>query len=243
MPTSSREAAQIAKAINGKAPVKLMWTREDDIRSGKYRPMNGPPHDRARQQWRASKPGATARRSSRSWRARPSCRRARRTSPRSRAASTSPTPSPTSRVDVHLVKHADQRSLVALGGSHPHGLCEGALLRRGGAKKLGKDPVDYRRELLASASAPARRAEPRRRESRLGHAPARGQIPRRRRAPLLLVLCGGSGGSVGCSGRHIPRRSRRLRGRLRHRHQPGHRARADGRRHRLWPVRHPRRGA
>ena len=34
------EAAQIAKAIEGKAPVKLMWTREDDIRSGKYRPMN-----------------------------------------------------------------------------------------------------------------------------------------------------------------------------------------------------------
>jgi isoquinoline 1-oxidoreductase beta subunit len=34
------EAAQIAKAVNGKAPIKLMWTREDDIRSGKYRPMN-----------------------------------------------------------------------------------------------------------------------------------------------------------------------------------------------------------
>ncbi|MDP3494174.1 MAG: xanthine dehydrogenase family protein molybdopterin-binding subunit [Hyphomonadaceae bacterium] len=33
------EAAQIAKVIEGKAPVKLMWTREDDIRSGKYRPM------------------------------------------------------------------------------------------------------------------------------------------------------------------------------------------------------------
>ncbi|MDP3736196.1 MAG: xanthine dehydrogenase family protein molybdopterin-binding subunit, partial [Hyphomonadaceae bacterium] len=33
------EATQIAKAINGKAPLKLMWTREDDIRSGKYRPM------------------------------------------------------------------------------------------------------------------------------------------------------------------------------------------------------------
>lgn len=34
------EAAQIAKALNGRAPLKLMWTREDDIRSGKYRPMN-----------------------------------------------------------------------------------------------------------------------------------------------------------------------------------------------------------
>jgi isoquinoline 1-oxidoreductase beta subunit len=33
------EATQIAKAISGKAPLKLMWTREDDIRSGKYRPM------------------------------------------------------------------------------------------------------------------------------------------------------------------------------------------------------------
>lgn len=34
------EASQIAKALNGKAPLKLMWTREDDIRTGKYRPMN-----------------------------------------------------------------------------------------------------------------------------------------------------------------------------------------------------------
>jgi isoquinoline 1-oxidoreductase beta subunit len=33
------EAAQIAKAIQGRAPVKMVWTREDDLRAGYYRPM------------------------------------------------------------------------------------------------------------------------------------------------------------------------------------------------------------
>jgi isoquinoline 1-oxidoreductase beta subunit len=33
------EAAQIVKAIGGKAPVKLVWMREDDMRAGYYRPM------------------------------------------------------------------------------------------------------------------------------------------------------------------------------------------------------------
>ena len=33
------EAASIVKAIKGKAPVKLVWTREDDMRGGYYRPL------------------------------------------------------------------------------------------------------------------------------------------------------------------------------------------------------------
>lgn len=34
-----REAAHIAKAIDGRAPIKLVWLREDDMRAGYYRPM------------------------------------------------------------------------------------------------------------------------------------------------------------------------------------------------------------
>jgi len=33
------EAVHVAKALGGRAPVHLVWTREDDIRGGRYRPM------------------------------------------------------------------------------------------------------------------------------------------------------------------------------------------------------------
>jgi len=34
------EAVSIAKAIDGRAPIKLVWTREDDMSAGRYRPMS-----------------------------------------------------------------------------------------------------------------------------------------------------------------------------------------------------------
>ena len=34
------EAVMVAKAIDGRAPVKLIWTREDDLQAGRYRPMS-----------------------------------------------------------------------------------------------------------------------------------------------------------------------------------------------------------
>lgn len=37
--SGASEAVEIAKAINGRTPVKLFWTREEDMRGDQYRPM------------------------------------------------------------------------------------------------------------------------------------------------------------------------------------------------------------
>jgi len=34
------DAVSVAKALDGRAPIKLIWSREDDMRAGRYRPMS-----------------------------------------------------------------------------------------------------------------------------------------------------------------------------------------------------------
>ena len=49
-PTTLPRSPSIAKATGGKYPVRLIWTREDDITGGKYRPLNLPSHQRRHRQ-------------------------------------------------------------------------------------------------------------------------------------------------------------------------------------------------
>ncbi|MEQ1608750.1 MAG: xanthine dehydrogenase family protein molybdopterin-binding subunit [Hyphomonadaceae bacterium] len=141
------EATQIAKAIDGKAPVKLMWTREDDIRSGKYRPMSI-----HRMSARLNKGAIEA------W--------ADRTAIQSIMEGTFFLPPgtpdfsaiegsndiqyaiPNISVDVHFMK-SPVSVLWWRSVGHTHTAYAKEHFLDVLAKKLGKDPVAYRRELLA----------------------------------------------------------------------------------------------
>lgn len=141
------EAAQVAKALNGKAPVRLMWTREDDIRSGKYRPM-------AIHRMTARVNGGRLE----AWGDRTAIQSIMEGTPflPPGAVDTSsiegghdiPYAIPNISVDVHLVKQPTSvlwwRSV-----GHTHTAYAKEHFFDVVARKLGKDPVEYRRELLA----------------------------------------------------------------------------------------------
>lgn len=141
------EAAQIAKALNGKAPVRLMWTREDDIRSGKYRPM-------AIHRMTARINGGRLE----AWSDRTAIQSIMEGTPflPPGAVDTSsiegghdiPYAIPNISVDVHLMKQPTSvlwwRSV-----GHTHTAYAKEHFLDVVARKLGKDPVEYRRELLA----------------------------------------------------------------------------------------------
>ena len=63
------ETVAIAKAHGGGVPVKLVWTREEDMRAGFYRPMYLHSFRAALDAWGGSSPGNTGSSGSRSWRA------------------------------------------------------------------------------------------------------------------------------------------------------------------------------
>jgi isoquinoline 1-oxidoreductase beta subunit len=142
------EAAQIAKAVNGKAPVRLMWTREDDIRSGKYRPMTV---HRMTARINGGKLEA--------WGDRTAIQSIMEGTPFAVPGQVDTSSIegghdiayaiPNISVDVHLVKQPTSvlwwRSV-----GHTHTAYAKEHFFDVVAKKLGKDPVAYRRELLAS---------------------------------------------------------------------------------------------
>jgi isoquinoline 1-oxidoreductase beta subunit len=141
------EAAQIAKALNGKAPLKLMWTREDDIRAGKYRPMNI-----HRMTARINKGAIEA------WGDRTAIQSIMEGTPflppgtpdfsAIEGSNDIPYAIPNISVDVHFVKHPVPvlwwRSV-----GHTHTAYAKEHFFDVVARKAGKDPVALRRELLA----------------------------------------------------------------------------------------------
>ena len=224
--------------------VKHMWTREDDIRGGFYRPMYvhrmkgaidadgkivglGPDHRRPVDHGQG---------------------RPRRTTRRSKARPTCPTRSANLRVISHNMQLACRRSggarsaipTPALPSRHSSTSC---------CRRPGKDPVEGRLALLDQRTAPCRRAEEGRGDGRLGFAgPAkaaqRGVAVVKSFSTYVAQIVGGFAGDD----RRAARAQGLVRGRLRRAGQPERDPRADGGRRRLRPRRravrrdHARRG-
>ena len=127
-----REAATIAKRIKGAAPVKLVWTREDDMQAGYYRPMYfhaikagldaSGNVDRVAASHRRASRSSSAHRSSRSW------SRTASTSPRSKARRLA-VRDPESAGRPAFAEGRRTRAVVALGRIDAHGVRDRDLHR------------------------------------------------------------------------------------------------------------------
>ena len=209
-------------------PVKLVWTREDDMRGGYYRPMyvhalqGGP-----RRRTATSSAGSTASSASRSSPARAfesmmvkdgidltSVEGASQPALRDPASWRSSCTSPKLGVPVLWWR--------SVGSTHTAFSTETFIDELAAA--AGKDPVAFRRALLGQASAPPGGARARGGEGGLGQAAGRGQggreaRPRHRRARVVRHRRRAGRRSHGRQGQHVQGRSRRVRRRLRHRGQ------------------------
>ena len=147
------ECARIAKKIGGFTPVKLVWTREDDMRGGQYRPMVH--HNLAIKIGSDGYPAA--------WRHTVVTQSIMKGSPMPQGkfeaaavegALGSPYLKATPVVDGQVIMAQSPVSVLwwrSVGGSHTALVMEHTIDQL--AAKAGKDPVEYRRALYTKADA------------------------------------------------------------------------------------------
>ena len=235
------EVVSVLKATGARAPIKVLWTREDDMKGGRYRPMY----------YHQLRAGLDANGNVVGWHHRIVGQSILAGTPFEQmlvknsvdltsveGASNLPYAIPNLLVDLATT---DAKVPVlwwrSVGSTHTAYSTE--VLIDELAEAAGRDPVDFRRGAPARSPAPSGRSGPGCREGRLGHAPARRALSRHRRARVVQQLRRAGRGNLGAPGRRHQGRAGGVRGRLRHRRQPGRDQGADGGRHRLRPRRHP----
>ncbi len=195
------EAAAIAKAINGRAPVKLVWTREDDMQAGYYRPLN----------YHVLKAGLDAQGRIIAWHHRivgqsilagtafeSAMVKNGIDATSVEGASTLPYGIPNLSVELHSPKMGvPVQWWRSVGSTHTAFSTETFLDEIAAA--TGKDPYELRRTLLAKHLAPQGRAGARRAEGRLGQAARAGSGraagPGHRRSRIVQhIRCAGRRG-------------------------------------------------
>jgi isoquinoline 1-oxidoreductase subunit beta len=244
------EAVSIAKAMGADGtPVKLIWTREDDIRGGRYRPMY----------YHALEAGLDGQGNLVAWRHRIVGQSIIGGTPFEggmvkngvdqtsvEGASTLPYDIPNLAVELHTTKvGVPVLWWRSVGSTHTAYSTETFLDEV--AHEAGKDPFEFRRALLTKhprhkavlelAAAKAdwgKKLPPGRGQGIAVHESFHTFVAQ---VAEVTVARGASRRGDGRAGRENQGRSRRLRGRLRRCHQPGRDSRADGRRHRLRPGR------
>ena len=171
------QAVEVSKALG--RPIKLIWTREEDIRVDRYRPQAAL---RMRAALRAdgSPAGFDFRPRSARSRARSAGARSRTGSSarRSKASPTVPIAPDALKVGVNLKNtHVPVMFWRSVGSSQNAFAVESFIDECAHAAK--RDPLEYRRALLAGPARFPRRARHARRQGRLGQAVAEGRRARR----------------------------------------------------------------
>ena len=233
------QAAEIAKQVDG--PVKVVWTREEDMQHDMYRPYY---YDRIRAGLDAQgMPIAWSHRitgSSIMARFFPAWFKNGLDPDAVDGAAEPPYAFPNILVDYVRQEPPGIRTAFWRGVGPTNNLfvVESFLDELAAAAK--KDPVEYRRALLAKSPRARAVARARRREGRLGSAASGGPGSRDRAAPhLRRDLPRAGGGGVGLAGGRRARPPRRRGRGLRGGRESGHGRGADGRRNRVRTQRRP----